>query len=300
MEGDLSGKMKPLILALILTLGGVNPYPIAQGNKVKSGWERVAKFSLAAAGYLYLFAEGEAIIVSSAGDVAPFFRDLKQKPKQKAAPGIYYLFLKSPTRWKLLFLPIAQEIGHGNEPMSNEECDRWLRKKNLLEEGKAVSSELETMGIFTTFQAEDLLPERIDVEFPWFSWWDEKKLSVVPDFKPVYDPGKAHYIYKLPFIMHSELMKKSGIYCLRFSSGATTPLLPEVYRFLNWHRIDLRLFNSIGIRLNYYLKMRQRGLSPEEAFLRADTRARLEYSDTQKIFSDLPDIFESIYRRYFQ
>ncbi|GEM_PF-2325348 len=292
--------MKALVLALILGLSGANPYPVSQGNKINSGWERVARFSLSTAGYLYLIANSDAIIVSSAGELAPFSRDLKRRPERAAAPGIYFLFLKSSTKWKLMFSPVPHKREPGNKPMEDSECDRWVRKKNLLEEGKAVSAELEKIGVFTTFQAESKFSEKVGVELPWLSWWRDKKLKTIPEFKPVYDPEKAHYIYRLPLLMHNELNKMPGVYCLPFVVDTSGPVLPGVYYFLSWNNVDVKLFNSIGIRLYFYLNMRMKGLSPEEAFLRADTRARLEYSDTQTTFSDLPDIFERIYRRYFQ
>jgi len=286
------------IFFLVFSLLAVAPYQIGVGVKKNEGWEKVAVFFLRTSGRLFLQADGEALIISAAGEVVPFSRSLKINP-DRVAPGRYFLLLKEPGKWKLLFLP--EEVKKEEVTvLSPEECERWLRREDLLGRGKVVTEELEKIGVVTLFQADDKIHVYKGKDLPWLSWWEDEKLKGVPEFRPTYDPYSVHFIYRLPLIMYHQNLREKGIFCLSELEDLKIPFLPGIYRYLGWSRINIKLFNSVGIRLYHYLKMRIRGIQKEDAFLRADAIAKLEYSEAEIIPDGMQEIFEKIYRRYFQ
>ncbi len=288
--------MRAIFLILIFSLSGANTYPIAEGKKITQGWERVSEFRITQPGWIFLSGEGDALIINPFGEILPFSRDTKI-PSHLVSPGRYFLLLKSPTSWKILFLPSA-EWKKVNRPLTGNECSRWLRKKDFLEEGKTVSEKLEKLGIVALYQLKAKLPEKIEFTPDWLSWWDEKPRKF-KDFNPTQDASSADYIYKLPLIMEAERKRTGKVFCIP-GLEAEEPFLPSIYRYLGWDNVNSRTLNSVAIRLSLYIKLREKEFSPEDAYLRAESQAREEYYGTQESFSDLPEIFEKIYRRFFQ
>ncbi len=281
-----------MTLLLILSLLCSRPYLISQGNTERKGWVQVYSFALEFPGKIYAEVQAEDyLLVNSSGKV------LLESGKKEIylREGRYFFLLKGPGTWKLLFssCPVKR-----NKPTLDENrCKRWVKKQNLIGEGKHGMKLFYDAGVFTLSDVEARARKPFPDKYLWLRWWEDEKLRKVPPFRINQDPGEAHFIYRLILYMINA-PEKTGLFCL--SADESEPSLPGIYRYLGWDAVDIRDFKPIGIRLYRYLLLRKRGLSPGEAFTRADSQARVEFSSPFTSSPEMKEAFEMIYRRFFQ
>ncbi len=278
-----------LILALLCS----QPYLISQGKYKRTSWTKAYKFSLDLPGKLmvntdaedFLVVNSKGAVLLSAGEKEVYLRE-----------GKYFFLIKGPGSWKLYFSPCPP--GKKRTIMPEKECQRWVKKKSLIGQGKVYIGDFYNAGIYTLSDVEErALRLKRRGDYPWLRWLQDEKLSEVPPFKPGEDPHEAHFIYRLALEMFFS-KEKTGLFCIPRSFEE--PSLPGIYRYLGWDGVDLKDFNAMGVRLQAYLILRKKGISSDDAFTRADSRARVVFSSSFSSTPELKRVFELIYRRFFQ
>ena len=281
-------------LLLILTLLCSQPYLISQGKYEKQAWTLAYKFSLDLPGkflistgakdYLLLDSRGSILLSSTGREI--YLRE-----------GKYLFLVKGPASWKLYFSPCPSKPA--GKPMQKEKCERWVKKQSLIGAGKQYIKNFYSAGVFTLSDVETKSSSVIsEKSYPWMDWLKDEKLNQVPPFRPGQDPRSAHFIYRLALHMLYSPENRKGLFCIPRTFAE--PSLSGIYRYLGWDEVDLRDFNAIGVRLRAYLLLRLKGFSPDDAFTRADSRARVIFSSSFKPAPELKKVFELIYRRFFQ
>ncbi len=281
-------------LLLILSLLCAQPYLISQGKYDKQAWTLAYKFSLDLPGkflvstnakdYLLLNSKGSILLSCSGREI--YLRE-----------GKYLFLVKGPASWKLYFSPCPP--GPAKKPMEKKECERWVKKQSLIGPGKEYMKDFYSIGVFTLADVEArALAVVSEKPYPWMDWLKDDKLKQVPPFRPGEEPRDAHFIYRLALQMLHSPEGRKGLFCIPRSFPE--PSLSGIYRYLGWDGVDLKDFNAIGVRLRAYLILRQKGFSPDDAFTRADSQARVIFSSPFKPAPELKKVFELIYRRFFQ
>ncbi len=277
-----------LILALLCS----RPYLISHGKLDKKGWTPVYSFTLDSPGKIsvetdssdYLLLNNSASIFLEPGKRETYIRE-----------GRYFFLLKGPGNWKLFFSPCP--ASRGKPPMPESRCKRWVKKQNLIGDGKTGMNLFYRAGIFTLSDVEPKARANSRENYLWLQWWEDERIREVPPFRVGEDPKEAHFIYRLAlYMMFSP--EKTGLICLPLSGEE--PSLPGIYRYLGWDAVDIKDFNPIGVRLHSYLLLRKNGLSPDEAFTSSDSQARVMFSSPFTSRPGMKVVFELIYRRFFQ
>ncbi len=277
-----------LILALLCS----KPYLISHGKMDKKGWTLAYSFSLDSPGKIFVEADSSDYLLINSSAAVFLESGLREAYIRE---GRYFFLLKGPGSWKLFFSPCP--VTKGKPPMPESRCKRWVKKQNLIGEGKLGMNLFYEAGVFTLSDVEARAKANFKGKYLWLRWWEDEKIREIPPFRVEQDPKEAHFIYRLVLYMMNS-PQKTGLICLPISEDE--PSLPGIYRYLGWEAVDIRDFNPIGVRLHSYLILRRRGLSPDEAFTRSDSQARVMFSSPFTSKPGMKEVFELIYRRFFQ